>query len=69
MAVSEVERRYFQEFGDKIPYQYFSSREKARSVAENALESNKRLEHEDWLREAGYTDAAIDEIKDGDLLI
>jgi hypothetical protein len=69
MAISEIERRYFQEFGEKIPYQYFSSRKEALSVAEDALANNEELEREDWLREAGYTDAAIEEIKDGDLLI
>jgi len=69
MAVSEVDRNYYNEYGDKIPYFYFASRDEAREVARRALNDGERLTSEAWLRAAGYTDAAIREIKDDDLLI
>jgi hypothetical protein len=69
MATSEVRRKYFEAFGQKVPYSMFGNDEEADRLAREAIQEGEPLTQEEWLRARGHSENEINDIQNSELLI
>lgn len=65
-GLDPIIEEYEEQFDEIVPFRYFTNAERPTELAREAVDEGEPLTDEEWLREAGYSEADIEAINSGE---